>query len=318
MRKRTNKVGNFLAVPSCALIAACGGAEGDGAEAVPFALNFVAVSGAEEIGCADPATGFGPRGQDSVGVADLRFYISNVRFYDGQGRPLAMTLDANEFQYIGDRGSVSLIDLTSNRVGTCSATAIAFAEGTARTNARVTGTVVDRVQRVDFDVGVPQPLMKDVIATHTAEGAPSPLAEMDWGWAAGHRHFVFNFTVADAQNAPGEGYVHVGSRDCGGDGARALTDRDACGLLNTPSVSLEGVTLDEEVQVDVAALLSGVDFVAPIYDTEPPFAVIGEGPGVSCHSAPPQAHCTTIFRNLGIDLDTGVADPAQNRVFSVR
>ncbi len=124
-------------------------------------------------------TGQGCRGAD---------YVSNVRFYNAEGEEVAVTLDENEFQYSGATGQASLIDLTKNSEGTCANSAIAFAEGTARVNDVITGTtLVDSVSRVSFDVGVPQALMKDMIATTTPEAAPSPLNEMYWSWATGYR-----------------------------------------------------------------------------------------------------------------------------------
>ena len=80
---------------------------------------------------------------------------------------------------------------------------------------------------------VRSPTGKSVIANNTPEGAPSPLGEMYWSWATGYRHFVFNFTVTAGSGDTGDGYLHVGSLDCGAEGTLALEDRDACGFVNT-------------------------------------------------------------------------------------
>ena len=56
--------------------------------------------------------------------------------------------------------------------------------------------------------------------------------------------------------------------------------------------------------------------MAPVYDTET-FEVIGEGPGVECHSSPTQPDCLDVFGNLGIDMASGAADPTQNAAFLV-
>ncbi len=286
----------------------------------PFSLNFAAVDGSRVVGCDDVLTGLGPDQQNSVGISDLRFYISNLQFYDAANNKIALSLDSDEFQYHSDAGSVSLIDLTSNTSGACVGSAIAFSEGTARTNTDISGMRADiPVARVTFDVGVPQAVMKDVIANNTAEGAPSPLAEMYWSWASGYRHFVMNFTVEDGESTSGEGYLHVGSRDCGGDGALALTDRESCGYVNTPTVFLDDFDPTTQiVTVDISSLLNDLVFVAPIVDTEPPFEILGEGPGVACHSSPSdtQPDCGPIFQNLGLDETSGLADAATNAVFS--
>lgn len=283
-----------------------------------FKLRFVATSGGQEVGCADRLTGLGPTGEHTAGLSDLRFYVSNLKFYDAAGAEIAATLDDNEFQLSNAVGQASMIDLTGNTEGTCAGSAIAFAEGTARTNDVISGTtLVDRVARVTFDVGVPQALMKDTIATTTAEAAPSPLNEMYWSWATGYRHFVLNLAVETAGGEAGGGYLHVGSLDCGAEGELALEKRDTCGFVNTPAVALDGFDLETSVvAVDLAAVLAGLDFVSPIYDPMT-FEVIGEGPGVECHSSPMQDDCPRLFTSFGLDIATGKADPAANVVFKV-
>jgi hypothetical protein len=60
------------------------------------------------------------------------------------------------------------------------------------------------------------------------------------------------------------------------------------------------------VEMDVRELLSGIDMISPVYDPMT-FEVIGEGPGVECHSSPMQQDCSTIFGNVGLDMTTGDA-----------
>ena len=306
-----------LPVATCAaLLVACGGDDTTATEPLPFALRFAALSNGAPVGCTTLLSGLGPDGADSVGLSDLRFYVSHLELLDARGAPLETTLDANEFQYQSDAGSVSLVDLTGNSAGTCADNAIAGAEGTARTHEAITGTVRGSIARVAFDVGVPQDLMRETIANNTPEGAPSPLNEMYWNWASGYRHFVMNFTVGDPSGA-GEGYVHVGSRNCGPDDGLALEDRAACEFINTPAVSLDVTDLElDAVVLDLERLLQGIDFVAPIYDTTT-FEVIGEGPGVECHSSPMQPDCASVFSNLGLDMTSGAASATSNGVFSI-
>ena len=283
-----------------------------------FALTFVPMAGSQPIGCTTAVSGLGVDGGYTVGLSDLRFYVSNLHFFDSAGTEVSHTLDSNEFQYSDSTGAVSLVDLTGNTEGSCAATAIAYSEGTARTHPAVTGsTQLGRVASVSFDVGVPQLLMKSVIANNTPEGAPSPLAEMYWSWATGYRHWVMNFTVLDSTGAPGDGYMHIGSRNCGPTGGNALSDRNSCEFVNTPSVRLSGFDLKKDkVKVDVKTALAGLDFQAPIYDPNT-FEVIGQGPGVECHSSPMQPHCPVIFSHFGLDITTGIATAASDAVFSV-
>ncbi|MCA9692887.1 MAG: metallo-mystery pair system four-Cys motif protein [Nannocystaceae bacterium] len=270
-----------------------------------FSLKFAAAAGGQVVGCTDTLTGLGPAGEHSVGISDLRFYISNLRFYDAAGAEVEVTLDTNEFQYRSDAGEVALIDLTGTGEGSCADSAIAFAEGTARVHDVITGTThVDDVASVSFDVGVPQALMKETIANNTAEGAPSPLAEMYWSWASGYRHFVFNFTI-DAAGEPGEGYIHIGSGDCGAPGELALEGRDACGRINTPTVTLDGFDLTADtVLLDIPAVLADLDFLVTILDPDT-MEPIGEGPGVACHSGPSQPDCPPVFSAFSLDVTSG-------------
>lgn len=292
---------------------------GCGQSPSPFTLQFAAALSGVAPTCDKELAGLGPAKQHTVGVNDLRFYVSNLQFKNRAGEPVALTLDSNEFQLNMESGSVALIDLMGNSTGSCAPTAVAFAEGTARTNSVVSGTtVVEDVAAVSFDVGVPQALMKSVIGVNTPESAPSPMSEMYWSWASGYRHFVFNFAVRDAMSGTGDGYVHIGSRNCGPPAGRALSDRAACEFLNTPQFSAPQFNLNtNKVTVDLGALLAGLDFIAPIYDPKTAM-VIGQGVGVECHSSPTQPDCSSLFSSLGIDLAAGTAQAAGNRVFVVR
>ncbi len=305
-------------VAAISLSGCSGDDEGEVTKPSRFELSFAAVADGKRIGCGDRVEGLGPDGTDSISIADLRFFVSNLKFWDGAQKEIELILDDNEFQYSSAAGRVALVDLTATTEGSCAGGAIAFAEGTKRTNQVLTGqTLVDQVEGVSFDVGVPQGVMQDVIATHSPEGAPSPLAELQWTWATGYRHFVLNFAVSDADGDRGDGYAHVGSRDCGPADGSALEDRDRCGFVNTPRVMLEKFDLASNVvTLDVPELLQGLDFVSSIYDQDT-FEVIGEGPGVECHSSPMQPDCPTLFDHLGLDMATGEANAAKNAVFGV-
>jgi uncharacterized repeat protein (TIGR04052 family) len=298
------------------MAAACGD---DEAGSTPFELKFAAQAAGKAVTCDAMVSGLGPAGAHSIGVSDLRFYVSNLVLFGDDGAPLQVELDDNEFQYNSAAGSVSLIDLTSNAAGTCSNAAIAFAEGTSRINERIVGKTSGEVHAVSFDVGVPAAVMKETIATTSPEGAPSPLAEMYWSWASGYRHLVMNFTVQGPGNQTGEGYLHIGSRDCGAEGKRALEDRDECGRAYISKVTLPHFHAESStVVLDVAQLVSGLDFTSPIYDPVT-FEPIGEGPGVECHSVPEgQPDCPVIFGKLGLDQASGAADALSNRVFSAK
>ncbi|HEY0195512.1 MAG TPA: MbnP family copper-binding protein [Kofleriaceae bacterium] len=313
-----NPIFKLTLIAACALPGAAGCGSDDAAEPTAFSLRFAAQVDGKAVGCTDDLAGFGPDQTAHIGLNDLRFYVSNLAFHDGAGEPVALTLDQNEFQYAADAGAVAMIDLTGNTEGSCSTDALAAAEGTARTHLALTGTTrVADVAQVSFDVGVPQALMKQTIATTTPEGAPSPLDEMYWSWNSGYRHLVFNFTVTDGAGATGAGYLHIGSRDCAGsEDGKALEDRDRCTYVNTPAVALAGFDLAHDtVGLDLRKLISGVGFIAPIYDPVT-FEVIGQGPGVACHSSPTQPDCAPIFHEVGVDMATGTSAAASDVVFA--
>lgn len=284
-----------------------------------FSLQFAATLSGSPIACDKTVTGLGTSKQNSVAINDLRFYVSNLQFKNSSGDPVALNLDSNEFQLNAPSGSVALIDLTSNTQGSCMPTAIPSGEGTARTNSTVTGTtLVEDVTAVSFDIGVPQKLMQAMIGANTEESVPSPLNEMYWNWASGYRHFVFNFKVQDGTGNSGDGNVHIGSTNCGPNDGKALSDRDACGFVNTPQFRAAQFNLKTNtVNVDLSALLAGLDYIAPIYDPKT-YMVIGMGPGVSCHSAMSQEDCPILFSNIGLNLSSGAASADGNHVFSVK
>lgn len=278
----------------------------------PFTLNFAAVYQGNLVSCGSVMTNLGPGNTVTAELSDLRFYVSNLKFYNEAGGELKVELSSNPFQYNSKDGNVALIDLTSTTGGSCGGTGLSSPEGTARTNTVITGrSLPDEVHSISFDVGIPQHLMKTILATHTDADAPSPLAEMHWSWAYAYRHFVMNFTMADG-GTPGEGYVHVGSTGCGGDGTRAMTDREACDFLNTPTVHYSHFHMTDTVAVDLGAVLANVDFQVQQTMGGPMV------PGVATHSMAMQPDTPIIFANLGLDAMTGVASAATNTAFVVR
>jgi uncharacterized repeat protein (TIGR04052 family) len=301
-----------VALVTCCSLSACGDDEVVTPEELEaFALQFAAVHGGQEVGCGDRLAGFGSSQTAEAEVSDLRFFVSNVQFFDAEGDPVELELDQNEFQYQSPEGDVVLIDLTDTSVGACAGDGLSFPEGTARVNSVLTGrTYLSQVSKITFDVGVPQSVQKAVIQNHTAEDAPSPLRELHWSWGFAYRNFVLNFTILDGAVA-GEGYLHVGSTDCGGDGTKALTDRQSCGKPNTASVLLDSFSLTgNSVGIDLGALLANLDFLVDQSGTMVP--------GVSCHSSVDQPDCPQIFGNLGIDIADGGDDTALNSVFFKR
>lgn len=290
-------------------------------QATPFQLNFTAMAGGETVSCDTQLSGFGMHGHHMIGVSDLRFYVSNIKFYNQDNELIDLTLDDNDFQLNHEAGFVALVDLTSNTSGTCDVEG----EGTERTNSVISGSVMDtNVSSIAFDIGVPQAVMKQVIATTSAEDAPSPLNEMHWSWASGYRHLVLNFKIEDMQAMQGDGFVHIGSRGCGDDGLLALENKDQCDFVNSPTVMIENFDLfNESVVLDLSQILSGLMFTTHDMDGHGEHSDHSDDettmamPAVSCHSAPSsmQPDCGPIFTNLGLTAEDGTASAASNAAF---
>lgn len=290
------------------MLTGCDSSTDNEASMEPFELNFKAMSSTEAVSCDTTSTGFGTDGEYSIGLKDLRFYVSNVTFYDEYGVAIESTFDDSDFQLNHEEGFVGLIDLTSNTSGSCDG----VDGSTERTNTMLTGMVLDTgVRKVTFDIGVPQAVMKDVINTSSAEDAPSPLNEMYWSWASGYRHFLMNFTIENTSALTGGGALHIGSKGCGStDGLLALEDKDTCDFVNTPQVELTDFDLvNDSVVIDLDALLTDVAFSSTDAETGT------EKLSVNCHSnTAGQADCTPIFNNFGIDTDDGTATASDNSV----
>ncbi|MEM9103005.1 MAG: MbnP family copper-binding protein [Pseudomonadota bacterium] len=302
-----------------------------------FTLNFKALSGQNEINCDTQYDGFGAGGEYSLGVSDLRFYVSNIQFFDSEGNALALTLDETEFQHNHTSGFVGLIDFLGTDSGYCELAA----EGTPRTNAVITGELQQatstQVASISFDIGVPQAVMKNVIAASAdVSDAPSPLGEMHWSWASGYRHFVLNFVAMDAANTEmvENSNFHIGSTDCGS-GAQALSEQDECGKVNTAQVQLDNFDLSSHsVTVNLHSIMTNVleeHFVAPVWNPivdgdesacidEQRFngyCITGESFGLQCHSGSTQNACVGLFPNFGLSIEDGKASATTNLVFGM-
>lgn len=271
-----------------------------------FTLQFKGMVGDMALNCDDLYTDLGQNKAYQFGIGDVRFYVSNLQFLDVNGEVIPLTLNSNSFQLNHEQGSVSLIDFSNKESGYCEI----VNEGTPRTNTTITGTTANSdIVSVSFDIGVPQAVMKSAIAaTDVTTDAPPPLAEMYWSWASGYRHFVINFTAMDSTHTDivENSVFHVGSRDCGGAG-KALSDRETCGLLNTPKVRIDD--FDPEVNtviVDLAKILDKAQ--------DPDFIKNGNF-GVQCHTSTKESACLSLFPALGLDIETGAANEANNSVF---
>lgn len=348
----TLKFATALSASTLVLLSGCGNSSSTD-EAInsdtesQITLNFSAESQGAEVDCDQLFTGFGPLSDNSIGIGDLRFYVSNLTFRNFDGDAIDVELAENDFQLNHDAGSVSLIDFLDkgNSNAAVSDLCNAVSESTARTNTQIVGTVTDtNIASVEFEIGVPQALMQAVIQSGSAEDAPSPLNELYWSWASGYRHLVANFTMMNSTctSYVNNGAFHIGSRDCDGASGKALTTENECGLLNTAKVVINDFDpATDTVNLDIAAVFAGLQAAditssewakigagtnevdestciqTPVdYGSSGRWCVIGESYGVQCHSGSTQSACASLFPNFGLDLATGDADAASNLVFS--
>jgi uncharacterized repeat protein (TIGR04052 family) len=238
----------------------------------PVTLRFAAVAGDAPVSCGAPIAGLGMTGATAQ-LADLRFYVSDVRLLRRDGRPVTLRL-LPDSSYRVSRGSArtTMIDL-ENGTGACT--------GDRGTNAVVRGTVpAGRYVGVRLTLGVPFAL------NHTdTPAAPAPLnnVAMAWSWQFG-RKFTKIEVVDPARGEAGLFAVHVGSTGCEGNPATGQAVR--CRASNRATIRLRRFDpRRQRIAVDVKSLLAGTDVTA--------------GPG--CHSGPTAAACGGPFRALGID-----------------
>lgn len=287
------------------------------AETTAVSMTFQPMAGDTFVDCTTALSGLGPDGTATIGLSDLRFYVSDITLTDDSGETHPLTLDETPFQLRHPSGQLALVDLTGTDAGTCQPGAISLGEGTARTNDTITGAVeAANFTGITFHIGVPQDVMRDVIASGSVEDAPSPLSEMQWNWASGYRHFVLNHTVDMADGTYGEGYLHIGSTNCGPAEGKALSDRDRCERPNTAEVVLSVTDpANIKVGIDIPQLVADMSFIAQIRDMKTK-EVIGERPGTSCHASPMEPHCGQLFEHLGLDLKTGAVLKPADTVFT--
>jgi uncharacterized repeat protein (TIGR04052 family) len=246
----------------------------------PVDIRFAAVAGAARVACGQPIEGLGTTAQTAQ-LADLRFYVSDVKLVRADGRAVALKLARNSSYRVTRSGeSVTLIDLEDGS-GSC-------VEGTKGLNAVVRGTVPrGRYVGVRWSVGVPFALNHTDVAA-----APAPLnsAAMGWSWQVG-RKFT-KIEVADPGGETGSWaakvfMVHLGSTGCTGNPASGETVE--CANPNRGAVRLKRFdSRRQQVAVDVKALAAGTDIT------------VNQAGAPGCMSGPTDPECGGVFRAFGI------------------
>lgn len=242
-------------------------------------LSFAAVAGDTPVGCGVPIPGLGSTNATAT-LADLRFYISEVRLLrrDGFSVPLRLAADSR-YQVTRGRDRVTLIDL-ENATGSCS--------GDAATNAVIRGTVPKATY-----VGVRMTLGVPFALNHTdvpAAPAPLNLQAMAWSWQSGRKFAKIEYTD------PGGGTpwasklfaVHLGSTGCQGNPATGATVR--CGVPNRAAIRFRSFDpAKQKIAVDVKAIAAGSDIT------------VNRAGAAGCMSGPTDPECVGVMRAFAVN-----------------
>lgn len=294
------------ALATLAILAACGG-DGSAAPASPppasvmqeLTLRFAAVAGPSNaaVACGSPIPGLGRTPTDAQ-LADLRFYLSEIRLVDAQGKSVPLALATNEWQYTHGTDSVALVDLEDAK-GACGV------EGTAATNAVIRGTVpAGTYVGLRATLGVPEKLShSDVMAAP----APLDLMAMGWSWQAGRKFAKIEVNPAGGVTTPsGSGSavvatyaLHLASTDCSGrnDGS------DTCKRMNLARIELPLDPATQQVAIDVAELFAASDIRS------------NQGGAVGCMSSTADPDCAAVFAKAGLDLASGGSAVSPQTIF---
>ena len=286
----------------------------------PVTITFYGVVGNTPIACGRSYPNVGS-GDTTIAFQDARVYVSNLRLVNAAGQEVPINLEQDGlWQY----QNVALLDFENATAG-CSDV------GTAEMNNQVTGTVPKgNYSGLVFDLGVPFELNHADATT-----APSPLnvSSLFWSWQYGYK--FARIELLDAQvassdtavagdatavskgneaNAEEMGHeemdmggttagfwpIHLGATDCVSP-APVVGPAEPCGKPNLSTIRLESFNpTSDAVTLDVAALLEGVN-VGTSLELAPP----------GCMSGFDDPDCPTLFKNLGLALETGQPTASQ-------
>jgi len=260
-------------------------ASGEAPDTVSIA--FQARVGERPYGC-DSAAATAPFGATVIEPGGLRMFVHDVDLTLADGTTERATLvDDDRWQ----DGAVALLDFENGK-GRCRG-------GTPETNTSVVIEAPSQpVTGIVFSIGVP---FEANHADPAKAAAPLSLTSMHWSWKAGYKFMRFDASTGDDRDYT----FHLGSTQCEG----SITNVTGCARPNRPRVSLSELDpATAKVAIDVAALVAASDAEA----AEARLACLGEKD---------QASCAPVFRQLGLDLNSGepVADAsAAQKVFSAR
>jgi len=266
-----------------ALISGCGGGGGgatDSPPTQPVSILFAAVIGDQQpVDCGNTLKTLGSQETDAQ-MIDLRFYLSDIRLVSASGAETPITLDDNAYQVTEGNRHAALIDLAQDGTGAC--------EGSAETNAKVSGTVASgSYTRLRATLGLPPEMNHSNLSTRDKPVHPAlDLATMFWNWQLGRKFLLLEIKpVIGVGNYP----VHLGSTNCAGD-----TPGDYfCTRANKVSIDIDFDPITQRVGFDLKEVFRNVDVTRNLSGFE------------GCMSQWDDLDCQSIFANLGLSLTDG-------------
>jgi uncharacterized repeat protein (TIGR04052 family) len=250
-----------------------------------ISLQFKAMVGDQPFQCGTIYEGLGTTGTESV-PSDFRFYVSNVRLVTPDGGEVPLQLDQDGVWQYQD---VALLDFEDG-TGPCANL------GNPAMNSTVRGTVPPgKYTGVRFTLGVPSELNHLNVSL---ANSPLNFTGLFWSWVGGYK-----FIRVDSVNLDGDPFVfHLGSTMC--TGMPPVTPA-SCARPNRPEVEMADFDPDTDVILaDWAALVADSDLTTNQTDTAP-----------GCQSEPFDDDCRVMFRNIGLDFDTGMPTPETQKFF---
>lgn len=308
-------VQSTLALSGLATLAACGGGGGSSATAPAgtpqtatraFGIQFAATENGQAVSCTRSMSTLGSA-PVAAQLSDLRFYVSDVRLVDAQGKEVPLTLTVNDATRAFQSSEVALISLVNNPTGNqgaCVQTALYDTlQGTAPE-----GTYT----------GVKMTLGMSEAANHvdpTAAATPEPLKNtaMNWSWTSGRKFVKIevnpnNGVVRPAPAAPATTWnFHLGSTGCTVP-AGGTQDQATCTSRNTATVSVSGFNPStDRLSLNLNSLFQSTN------------VSLDQGGAVGCMSGSTDADCPTIFGVMGLTINGNnpVTRTGDARIFDV-
>jgi uncharacterized repeat protein (TIGR04052 family) len=247
-------------------------------------LRFAPKVGDAAFACGQSYANLGAQGT-TVSPRDFRFYLHDVKLISATGERVPVTLASNDWQHQG----VALLDF-EDFTGDCE-------DGTAETNATVTGTAPDGTYTgISFTLGIPAALNHMDLTTLPA---PLNVTGLWWSWSSGHLFLAAatHTEITDPEPGTNDHYFHLGSLGCTGD--PSMGETVTCAKPNRPLIEVTGFDpLTTPIIADWGALWPKSNLA-----TE-----------VGCHSFT-QAPCAWPFDFVGLNWVTGSQTPTTQKLF---